>query len=211
LTELFAKDACATLKERRSGSQKGIEQMNQKELEKLGGQKDTTLKARTGRTWEEWVMVLDEMGADQMEHPEIAKWVDGEIDDGWWAQTVTVGYERIKGLRDTGQSRKGTYEASKGKTINASAKMVFEALTHLSADSAWLNGLQLSGSTEPKSVRFRAMDGSRASIWIAPNGDSKSALSVSHTKLESKEDVDRVKVEWGERLDRLELAARNLR
>ena len=36
---------------------------------------------------------------------------------GWWAQTVTVGYERIKGLRAVGQRRDGTFEANKSRTF----------------------------------------------------------------------------------------------
>ena len=35
----------------------------------------------------------------------------------WWTQMVTVGYERIKGLRARGQRRDGSYEATKSKVF----------------------------------------------------------------------------------------------
>ena len=44
-----------------------------------------------------------------MSHTEIAAMVNKTWKvDGWWSQTVTVGYERIKGLRARGQRRDGT-------------------------------------------------------------------------------------------------------
>ena len=57
-------------------------------------------------------------GADTWSHREIAAYVRNtfKVPD-WWCQTVTVGYERIKGLRAIGQWRDGTYEASKSKVI----------------------------------------------------------------------------------------------
>jgi hypothetical protein len=171
------------------------------ELEKLGGQTDATILEKTGKTWSEWVSVLDGIGAQTMAHPEIAKWVNAQINDGWWAQTVTVGYERIRGLRDVGQSRAGEYEASKSKTVKAAAKDVFEAILALSEDAVWLNGLTLAGSTPHKSVRFQGEDTSRAAIWISASGDAKTSLSVSHTKLDSKDRVNDVKKEWGDRFD----------
>ena len=71
------------------------------------------IKAKTGCTWERWVGALDYHGAEQMSHREIAALVSTKFKVGsWWTQTVTVGYERIKGLRARGQRRDGSYEAT---------------------------------------------------------------------------------------------------
>jgi hypothetical protein len=65
----------------------------------LAGQSDEAVSRRTGHTWPEWVRILDAKGAATMEHPAIARMVSGLGVPDWWSQTVTVGYERIKGLR----------------------------------------------------------------------------------------------------------------
>lgn len=70
---------------------------------RLGGMSDEAVRKRTGRTWTEWVEVLDAADAVRWPHAKIARhlYEDHEI-PGWWAQMVTVGYERIRGLRSCG-------------------------------------------------------------------------------------------------------------
>jgi hypothetical protein len=81
---------------------------------KLAGRSDAILKAKTGCSWERWVKALDRAKAYTWPHREIAKYVTVKYKiPGWWAQTVTVGYERIKGLRAVGQRRDGSFEANK--------------------------------------------------------------------------------------------------
>src|SRR5690349_10074686 len=66
----------------------------------LSGMSDTALKAKTGCTWERWVKALDRVEAHTWPHRKIAEYVNAKYKvPDWWAQMVTVGYERIKGLR----------------------------------------------------------------------------------------------------------------
>ena len=61
---------------------------------------DEAVRAKTGRTWKQWVRQLDAIGAVRMPHREIAKQVyETNESSGWWAQMVTVGYERIPAYR----------------------------------------------------------------------------------------------------------------
>jgi hypothetical protein len=71
------------------------------------GMSDGSVRKRTGRAWAEWVRVLDAAGAAQKPHREIAAYVSSLGTPGWWSQMVTVGYERIRGLREKGQRRSG--------------------------------------------------------------------------------------------------------
>jgi hypothetical protein len=74
---------------------------------KLAGRSDAVLKAKTGCTWERWVKALDHARAYTWPHREIATYVHEKYKiPGWWAQSVTVGYERIKGLRAVGPRRR---------------------------------------------------------------------------------------------------------
>lgn len=170
--------------------------------EQLAGQRNTVVRERTGRDWAEWMAELDQIGATELSHTEIARWVHEQIDDSWWAQTVTVGYERLCGRRGVGQSCDGDFQASKSKTVRAPREAVYAALLSLADQPEWLSGLVWSGCTEPKSVRFIDGDGSRAALWLADKGD-RCRVSVNHTRLTSAEDVARVKEAWTPRLQAL--------
>ena len=69
---------------------------------------DEAIRRRTGRGWEEWFDLLDEWGAAERPHKEIARWLREERGvDGWGAQSVTVSYERARGLRAVGEHPEG--------------------------------------------------------------------------------------------------------
>jgi len=95
---------------------------------KLAGMADAAIKAKTGCTWERWTKALDYAGAHEWPHREIAEYVHKKFKVGdWWAQTVTVGYERIKGLRAIGQRRDGSFEAAKSKTFGVSLARLYRS------------------------------------------------------------------------------------
>src|SRR5262249_51166769 len=83
----------------------------------LAGMSDVSVAKKTGRTWAEWVRLLDKAGAAHKSHREIVEVVSSSGMPDWWAQMVTVGYERIRGLRARGQRRDGSYEATKSRTF----------------------------------------------------------------------------------------------
>jgi hypothetical protein len=61
---------------------------------------DAPSGAAPGKGWSEWFRILDAWGSTKRSHWEIARYLrsrDGV--GGWWAQTVTVGYERARGMR----------------------------------------------------------------------------------------------------------------
>jgi len=106
----------------------------------VAGFSDAAIKARTGCTWDRWVFALDHYHADKMSHGEIAALVASKYKiDGWWAQAVTVGYERIKGLRAIGQRRDGTYEANKSRTFNVPVTTLFDAWANARTRRRWLS------------------------------------------------------------------------
>ena len=61
---------------------------------------DDAVRSATGKGWDEWFAILDAAGAVAWKHPDIARWVAGEFGiSGWWAQSVTVGFERARGCQ----------------------------------------------------------------------------------------------------------------
>ena len=172
----------------------------------LAGYSDDVMKAKTGCTWERWVGVLDYYKADQMAHRDIAALVSKKFKiAGWWSQAVTVGYERIKGLRAVGQRRDGSYEANKSRTYNVSTETLFDAWANARMRGRWLDAEigRVRTSTRAKSMRLDGKAGSIVAVGFWPKGPSKSAVSVQHTKLPDRETATRLKKYWSDRLDAL--------
>ena len=174
---------------------------------KLAGRADATIKARTGCTWERWVKALDHVKADTWSHGEIAKYVHEKYKvSGWWAQSVTVGYERIKGLRAVGQRRDGSFEASKSRTFSVPVSTLYGAFHNARLRSRWLPGVDLTvrTATRDKSMRISWPDGTSLEIGFTGVGAGKSRVALSHVKLSDKAATTRAKEFWTERFDALE-------
>ena len=169
---------------------------------KIAGMSDEKVKEKTGCTWESWVFALDHVEAYNWPHSEIARYVHEKYQvPNWWTQTVTVGYERIRGLREKGQRRSGTWGASKSKTINAAAGTVFRSFKQPKLRSAWLaSKVVIRASVPNKSLRITWADGTSVEVYIVSKGRSKSQVAVEHTRLASRQDAERMKAFWAQRL-----------
>jgi hypothetical protein len=172
----------------------------------VAGMSDAKVKEKTGCTWERWVYALDRRGAAEMSHGEIARIVNEKYKvDGWWSQMITVGYERIKGLRARGQRRNGKYEAGKSRTFDVPVTKLFNAWAKAPVRKRWLDGASVNvrTATAPRSMRLDWPDGGIIAVWFEPKGKSKSVVALAHTKLPDKETADRLKTYWSDRLDSL--------
>jgi hypothetical protein len=172
----------------------------------LAGMSDEVVRKKTGRTWSGWVRVLDGVGAHEMPHREIARRLHAEHGlEGWWSQMVTVGYERIRGLRDVGQQRGGAYQASKSRTFGVELAALYRMFADARRRKTWLpSGLtRIRTAVEGKSIRFDCDDGTQANVYFASKGPAKSVVAVEHVKLGGKADVARVKALWQQRFDAL--------
>src|SRR5205085_12132699 len=110
-------------------------------------------------------------------------------------QTVTVGYERIKGLRTRGQQRDGSYGASKSRTFDAPVDTLFHAWANASIRKRWLTdaGVKVRTATPPKSMRLGFADGTIVAVGFIAKGASKSSVAIEHTKLPDQATADRLK------------------
>jgi hypothetical protein len=162
------------------------------------------VRDRTGRTWREWFALLDEWGATERSHSEIAAWMGAEHGvSGWWAQGVTVEYEKARGLRPVGGDRDGTLNVSASKTVAVPVERLFEAFADLDVREEWLPGAPLrERTTQPsRSARYDWGDGStRVLVTFTAKGDAKSTVAVSHERLPDAETAERMRSYWRERL-----------
>lgn len=170
---------------------------------KLAGLSDATLKAKTGCTWERWVWALDRVKAYEWPHREIADYVHEKYKvPGWWTQTVTVGYERIKALRAIGQRRGGGFEATKSKVFPVPLTRLYRGFSDARTRGRWLGGVDLKVRTakRDKTMRISWPDGTSVELYFTGKGAGKSQVSVQHRKLPDKATATKLKAFWADRL-----------
>ena len=166
---------------------------------------DAAVKGRTGRDWAQWKELLSAEGADAMSHRELARLVHTHHEaGGWWSQMVAVGYERMTGKREVGQSCNGYFQAGVSRALPVADFEAHRWLTDDSLRARWLDvDATVRTATAPKSVRLGLPDGTIAAAWITPKGPAKCSLAITHTKLEDADAVTDAKALWAEALDRL--------
>jgi hypothetical protein len=172
---------------------------------KIAGMSDAVIKEKTGCTWERWVKELDKHNASELSHGEITKIVKFFKVPDWWTQMVTVGYERIKGLRARGQRRDGSYEVNKSRTFNVPVAELFDACADSATRKRWLDGasVKVTTATRPRSMRIKWSEGGTLALWFTSKGPGKSAMGVQHTKLPDAATATRLRGFWSERLGAL--------
>jgi len=173
---------------------------------RIAGKSDAIIAQRTGCNWERWVKALDRARAHTWTHREIAKYVSEKYRiPGWWAQSVTVGYERIKGLRAVGQRRDGSFEANKSKTFAVPVERLYHAFADRKERSRWLPDVDLTVRTAApnKWMRVTWPDRSSLEIGFTPKGASKSQVALQHGKLPDRAAAAKMKEYWTGRLEEL--------
>ncbi|GAA3777028.1 hypothetical protein [Micromonospora maritima] len=165
---------------------------------------DALLRERTGQDWAGWFDRLDAWGAVDRTHTETARWlVDTHGIPGWWAQTVTVGYEQARGLRAPGQRRGGGFEAGGSRTVAVPVETLFHAFADEAARRRWLPDVEVRvrTATAPKTFRADWAGGpSRIVVGLTSVGPAKSRVALLHEKLADAGEAERLKAYWRERL-----------
>ena len=170
----------------------------------LAGMSDDSVKKATGRDWPAWVKLLDAAGSAEKAHRDIAKYVSSLGTPDWWSQMVTVGYERIRGLRARNQQRDGAYEAHKSKTFAVPVARLYKAFADTKQRAKWLDAkVVVKASSANKTMRISMEDNTSVQIGFTSKSAGKSAVAIQHSKLPDKAAADRIKAWWGEQLGAL--------
>jgi hypothetical protein len=164
---------------------------------------DEAIRRRSGRGWEEWFEIVDEWGGAERSHKEIARWLDEEhATGGWNAQTITVNYERARGLRAVGERPDG-FSVTASKTVAVPVERLYDAFVDESLRRRWLPETELRErtATKPKSARFDWGEGeTRVIVGFEDKGDAKSTAALEHARLPDAEEAERMKAFWRERV-----------
>jgi hypothetical protein len=166
---------------------------------------DETIRERTGRGWEEWFDLLDEWGAADKSHREIARWLAGQQGIhplAWNAQAIAGSYERSRRGRQVGQHEDG-FTVTATKTVAVPVERLYDAFVDASLRAAWLpdGELRERTATKPRSARFDwGGDGTRVHVSFAAKGEAKSTAALSHERLRDGAEAERMKAFWRERV-----------
>jgi hypothetical protein len=176
------------------------------------GMSEASIRKGTGKGWDEWFRVLDAWDGTEHTHTEIARYVNAELGvDGWWAQSVTVGYERARGMRAMNQ-RPEWFEVSVSKTVDLSPIEAWRAFVEPKRRATWLDlGLRMRTGTRTmgRAARFDVpSEGTRVNVALVPKGEDRCVVSVTHVKLDGPDDVAAHRVAWRDRLARLAATSR---
>src|SRR5450755_4739813 len=146
---------------------------------------DPVAKA-TGRSADSWFERLDQWGAAERTHTEIARWLAEQPGVGsWWAQSITVSYEQARGRRERYQRPDG-FTITTSVTIAVPVAELFEAFTDERLRERWLPGapLRLRTATALRSARYDWADGAtRVNVGFTAGGADKSRVALSHERL----------------------------
>lgn len=167
---------------------------------------DAVIRQHTSRGWDEWVGMIDAWPGHRDGHGAVATWLQTEHGvDGWWAQSVTVGWERITGRRLPNQMADGTFTANRSATIATDHAALRDLLLDPDGREALFPGLDPQLRSRPTSKTLRiGLGGGVAEIAIAPKDDGRATISVSHATLASPDDVGVWKQFWDEWLEALD-------
>ena len=167
---------------------------------------DETMRVGSGRGHEEWFIILDAWRATERKHPEIARWLQAEHDvSGWWAQTITVDYERARGMRGRHQQSNG-FSISATRTVAANAEQALAAFTNAATRRGWLREapMRQRPTRAALAARFDWSDPpSRLIVTVISKDAGKTTVAVTHERLPDAESAERFKRTWRDRLGEL--------
>jgi uncharacterized protein YndB with AHSA1/START domain len=164
---------------------------------------DEKLAEATGRDWDAWISILDQWGGRDRKHRETVDFLISEHSvPGWWAQSITTGYERARGLRLKHQQPNGfTIYAS--KTVGVPLEALFHAFVDDRTRAGWLTGGSMSvRSSQPDKVARFDWDGgpTRILVTFEEKGPSKATAYVAHERLPDAAAADAAKAAWKDRV-----------
>lgn len=130
---------------------------------------DEAVRTATGRTWDEWVALLDERGAAEFSHKQIvAMLADGWIESAWWRQSVATGYEKRKGKRVLGETADTGFQVGVRRTLPLSVDDAWRLLTSPEGVRAWLGDAR--GFALEKGATYTTPAGASGEMRVAKPG-----------------------------------------
>ena len=166
---------------------------------------DEAMIRGSGRSHAEWFALLDAWDGTARRHPELARWLrETHAVPGWWAQNITVAYERARGIRRVGQMADG-FQVAVTRTVGADAERTLAAFVEAAERAAWLPQPMTQRPTRAAlTARFDWPDpASRVVVALTRRPDGRTVVSITHEKLPDADAAERYRTAWRHWLDAL--------
>jgi hypothetical protein len=186
-----------------------------------GSVSDAKAIEKTGHGLAHWFDVLDRFGAVERGHTAAARHLhDAHQVPGWYAQGITVAYERARGVRALNQRCDGVFEVSVSKVVTASTADVIKAFT-ATGRRRWMKGVDtnlMSGLATaldtPGSKGFvirrdgqgrlrYKWDGTTVQFYLLPKTGGKVSVVVTNSQLPRAAMVEERRTQWRTALNAL--------
>ena len=94
--------------------------------------KDSSVIKATGRSIVDWIKIIQSNGKGDLSHKEIATFLSDQHNlSPWWAQEVTVLYEKKVGRRITGQTKDSGFQVGVNKKLPISKDKLWRGIASL--------------------------------------------------------------------------------
>ena len=178
---------------------------------------DDSVSKATGKRWSEWFSILDKAGAKKMVHLDVVRLIQKKhlgrakaginvaTRSGWWAQMVTVEYERERGLRSVNQNATG-FLVAVHKTASCSVVELQKKWNAILKTPAVKkkNLVRIPSKTKRAMLRYSSAVGGVVVMFDA-RGSGKSRIMVEAIKLPNKAAVESARAFWKKVLHTLEV------
>ncbi len=201
---------------------------------KYMGVGDEAVQAATGRGWEQWFELLDDAGALQWSHKQmVAFLVQQGLDKPWWQQMVSSTYERVRGLKQVGETADAGFQVGVQRSLPIGAEALWELLLSPQGLGIWLGARELPCE---RGQRYQAEDGTVGQVrtfkpvqrlrltWQPPylerhttlqltlscprNTRTRTTLRFHHERLLDREQRELMRTRWRAVLDKLAAVVR---
>ena len=146
---------------------------------------DEAIRSNTGRGWDEWCDLVEAFAGHTDGHSAVVEHlmeVHGLT--GWWAQNVTVSWERITGQRLPFQRSDGLFGVSRTRTVEVDADELRAMLMDEEGRDALFPDMTTDLRSKPTSKNVRlAMEEGSAQFALVPKPDGRTAVTVAHERL----------------------------
>jgi hypothetical protein len=186
------------------------------------GMSDEAFRKRTGHGLDHWFAILDKFGGVEKGHTAAARYLnEAHGVDGWYAQGITVAFERARGVRVAHQRCDGAYEVSVSKVLAGTTGDVVKWLSDAKLRRQWTGDVDakladaLAASLDgaaAKSIVIRA-DGlgrhrykwgkTTVQLYLTPKPGGKVTFVATHMKLADAEAVETSRAQWRAALNAL--------
>ena len=199
----------------------------QVKLESQNPLTEASIKSSTGKTWDEWFVILDKRGGPAQGRKAIGEYLFKECKlDQWWCATINIQYEAARGVLEKDGRPKG-YTICATKMIAAPVDKVYSAWASEEDLNQWFSkknnaevaeGGKYSNSDSDqgifkrvrknKDLRFTWENpahtaGTIVDVVFQDKGKGKTGVMVTHDRIQKREEADGLRQGWGDALDRL--------